>query len=72
MAPRQALNGTYKLNAFTERTLSESDRAAVSSIYGSEYELAKSRASWCRTLAALMQLRWLGLLCGWRTVSLVA
>ena len=38
MAPRQALNGTYKLNAFTERTLSESDRAAVSSIYGSEYE----------------------------------
>ena len=38
MHARQALNGTYKLNAFTERTLSESDRAAVSSIYGGEDE----------------------------------
>ena len=38
MNARQALNGTYKLNAFTERTLSESDRAAVSSIYGGEDE----------------------------------
>ena len=38
MNARQALNGTYKLNAFTERTLSESDRAAVSNIYGGEDE----------------------------------
>ncbi len=39
MQPRQAVNGTYKLTAFTERTLSESDRAAVSSIYGDQNEL---------------------------------
>jgi hypothetical protein len=39
MQPRQAVNGTYKLTAFTERTLSESDRAAVSSLYGDQNEL---------------------------------
>ena len=38
MQARQAVNGTYKLAAFTERTLSESDRAAVSSIYGQQQE----------------------------------
>ena len=38
MQARQAVNGTYKLAAFTERTLSESDRAAVCSIYGQQEE----------------------------------
>jgi hypothetical protein len=35
MQPHQAVNGTYKLPAFTERTLSEDDRARVLSLYGS-------------------------------------
>jgi hypothetical protein len=34
MNPTQALNGTFGLAAISERTLSESDRAAVKSIYG--------------------------------------
>lgn len=34
MNPTQALNGTFGLAAMNERTLSESDRAAVKSIYG--------------------------------------
>ena len=34
MNPTQALNGTFGLAALSERTLSESDRAAVKSIYG--------------------------------------
>ena len=33
MNPTQALNGTFGLAAISERTLSESDRAAVKSIY---------------------------------------
>jgi Matrixin/Carboxypeptidase regulatory-like domain len=35
MQPHQALNGTYKLPAFTERTLSEDDRSRVLGLYGS-------------------------------------
>ena len=35
MQPHQGLNGTYKLPAFTERTLSEDDRSRVLSLYGS-------------------------------------
>jgi Matrixin/Domain of unknown function (DUF4214) len=35
MQPHQGLNGTYKLPAFTERTLSEDDLARVRSLYGS-------------------------------------
>jgi hypothetical protein len=35
MQPHQGLNGTYKLPAFTERTLSEDDRNRVLSLYGS-------------------------------------
>ena len=34
MQPSQALNGTYGLPALTERTLSETDEAAVRSLYG--------------------------------------
>jgi hypothetical protein len=34
MQARQCVNGTYKLPAFTERTLSEDDRARVAGIYG--------------------------------------
>jgi hypothetical protein len=36
MSATQALNGTFGLPAISQRTLSESDRAAVKSIYGSE------------------------------------
>lgn len=35
MQPHQGLNGTYRLPAFTERTLSEDDRSRVFSLYGS-------------------------------------
>lgn len=35
MQPHQGVNGTYKLPAFTERTLSEDDRSRVRSLYGS-------------------------------------
>ena len=35
MQAHQGLNGTYKLPAFTERTLSEDDRSRVLSLYGS-------------------------------------
>ena len=35
MQPHQGLNGTYRLPAFTERTLSEDDRSRVLSLYGS-------------------------------------
>jgi matrixin/uncharacterized protein DUF4214 len=35
MQPHQGVNGTYKLPAFTERTLSEDDRTRVLSLYGS-------------------------------------
>ncbi|MGH9967875.1 MAG: DUF4214 domain-containing protein [Pyrinomonadaceae bacterium] len=35
MQARQAVNGVYKLPAFTERTLSEDDRARISGLYGS-------------------------------------
>lgn len=35
MQARQGVNGTYKLPAFTERTLSEDDRSRVLSLYGS-------------------------------------
>ncbi len=34
MQTRQSVNGTYKLSAFTERTLSEDDRVRVAGIYG--------------------------------------
>lgn len=34
MQPRQGVNGVYKLPALTERTLSETDRTAVRSLYG--------------------------------------
>lgn len=34
MQPRQSVNGTYKLPAVTERTLSEDDRARVAGLYG--------------------------------------
>ncbi|MDQ3666437.1 MAG: DUF4214 domain-containing protein [Acidobacteriota bacterium] len=34
MQPYQGVNGTYKLPAFTERTLSEEDRTRVLSLYG--------------------------------------
>jgi len=34
MQPRQSVNGTYKLPALTERTLSEDDRTRVAAIYG--------------------------------------
>lgn len=34
MQARQCVNGTYKLSAFTERTLSEDDRVRVTAIYG--------------------------------------
>lgn len=40
MQERQSLNGTYKLTSFTERTLSEDDRARVASIYGVGQETA--------------------------------
>ena len=36
MQPLQALNGTYGLPAISERTLSDSDQAAVRSLYGRE------------------------------------
>lgn len=35
MQPHQGVNGTYKLPAFTERTLSEDDRTKLLSLYGS-------------------------------------
>ena len=38
MNPTQALNGTFGLSAMSERALSESDRAAVKSIYGARNE----------------------------------
>lgn len=34
MQPRQAKNGMYGLNAFTQRTLSDDDKAAARSLYG--------------------------------------
>ena len=34
MQTRQSVNGTYKSNAFTERTLSEDDRVRVAGLYG--------------------------------------
>ncbi len=34
MQPHQGVNGTYKLPAFTERTLSEDDRTRLLSLYG--------------------------------------
>jgi matrixin len=34
MQTRQSVNGTYKLSAFTERTLSEDDRVRVAGLYG--------------------------------------
>lgn len=34
MQSRQSVNGTYKLSAFTERTLSEDDRIRVAGLYG--------------------------------------
>jgi hypothetical protein len=39
MQASQALNGTYGLPAFTERSLSETDQAAVRSIYGPREKL---------------------------------
>ena len=40
MQPRQALNGTYRLPALTERTLSENDRATVRGMYGPNNNLS--------------------------------
>ena len=38
MQTRQSVNGTYKLSAFTERTLSEDDRVRVAGLYGTDIE----------------------------------
>ncbi len=40
MQPHQGVNGTYKLPAFTERTLSEDDRTKLLSLYGSSEGLS--------------------------------